>query len=170
MNQIQLDHSHHDPDGRVYPISVLAHDMDVPMNVGSLFRLADALGIGHVYLTGNTPTPPNRKIRKTSRAAEEHVPHSYAPDPLVLIDELRRAGARIVCLEITSTSTDIRAFTPEPDRPLCLIVGAENEGVPDTLLAASDDTVHIPMHGRNSSMNVATAAAIALFELIKGFE
>lgn len=170
MNQIQLDHSHHRPAGRTYPISVLAHDMDVPMNVGSLFRLADALGIEHLYLTGSTPQPPNRKIRKTSRATEDNVAHSYATDPLELIEGLRETGTRIVSLEITSASRNIRSFATDAARPICLIVGAENEGVSDALLAASDEVVHIPMQGQNSSMNVATAAAIALFELIKGFE
>lgn len=170
MNQIQLDHSHHHTSGRTFPISMLAHDMDVPMNVGSLFRLADAMGIAHLYLTGETPVPPNRKIRKTSRATEDHVAYTHTPDPMQVIEDLRATNTQIVSLEITSSSQDIRRFSPDTERPLCLIIGAENEGVPDALLAASDHAVHIAMHGQNSSMNVATATAIALFELIKGFE
>ncbi|MEO1490891.1 MAG: TrmH family RNA methyltransferase [Pseudomonadota bacterium] len=170
MNHVQLDHTHHRPGTRTFPVSVLAHDMDVPMNVGSLFRLADALGIAHLYLTGETPTPPNRKIRKTSRATEDSVAFTYAPDPVAVVTDLRTAGTRIVSLEITSASQHIRRFTQDPAQPICLIVGAENEGVPDALLALSDAVVHIPMYGQNSSMNVAAATAIALFELIKGFE
>lgn len=170
MTQVQLDHTDHRPTGRIYPISVLAHDMDVPMNVGSLFRLADALGIAHLYLTGETPVPPNRKIRKTSRATEDSVDFSYGPDPMPVIKAQRAAGVQIVSLEITSGSQDIRTFTRDPLGPICLIVGAENAGVPDTLLKVSDAVVHIPMHGQNSSMNVATATAIALFELTKGFD
>lgn len=170
MNQVQLDHSHHRPTGRTFPISVLAHDMDVPMNVGSLFRLADALGIARLHLTGTTPVPPNRKIRKTSRATEDCVPFSYSDDPMAVIAAEKASGCRIISLEITSASTDIRSFAPDPHRSICLIVGAESNGVPDDLLAASDEVVHIPMHGQNSSMNVASATAITLFELIKGYD
>ena len=48
---------------------------------------------------------------------------------------------------------------------LCLVVGAEDAGVCQSLLDASDATVHIPMRGHNSSMNVASACAIATYDI-----
>ena len=63
MENIQLVHDDHHGELRRFPLSLLVHDMAAPENVGSLFRLADALGVEKLYLTGTTPLPPNRKIR-----------------------------------------------------------------------------------------------------------
>ena len=71
----------------------------------------------------------------------------------------------MVALEITSHSQDVRSHKVEPEEKLCLILGSENKGVDQDLLSRADVTLHIPMVGKNSSMNVATAAAIATFEL-----
>ena len=54
-----------------------------------------------------------------------------------------------------------------PGDRVCLVVGAENAGVCQALLDASDATVHIPMRGHNSSMNVANACAIATYEIAR---
>jgi len=81
MRNIQLDHHHHYPSNKKYRLSFLAHNIEIPMNIGSLFRLADVLGIEGIYLSGSSPIPPNSKIRKTSRAAEKYVPFFYNKDP-----------------------------------------------------------------------------------------
>jgi len=72
-------------------------------------------------------------------------------------------------LEITKNSLDILDFRPKPTDKICLIIGSENTGVSQDLLDASDVAVHIQMYGQNSSMNVAMATTIAVFELIKYF-
>ncbi len=169
MENIQLDHSHHRPQAEKYPVCFLAHDMEVPMNVGSLFRIADALGVEKIYLSGSSPSPPNNKIRKTSRSTEKYVPFSYEDSPLDLIKRLKHEEYKIISLEITSSSTDIRDLPLSGNEKVCLILGSENAGVSQPLLDASDETVHIPMVGVNSSMNIATACSIATFEIVKKF-
>ena len=139
------------------------------MNVGSLFRIADALGVEKVYLTGRSAAPPNSKLRKASRAAEKYVPFSHAADPVLVVQELKASGYRIISLERTSASIDIRDLTSEIADRICLVLGSENAGVNQTLLDLSEQTVHIPMLGQNSSMNVAMACAIATFELTRAF-
>ena len=153
--------------GFTMPICILANDIDVPMNVGSLFRLADALGVEKIYLTGRTIRPPNRKIRKTSRSTENIVSYEESDNPILVVNELKKKGYKIFSLEITSDSVDIRAAEFEPNDKVCLIVGSENLGVSPELLAISDQSLHIPMYGRNSSMNVASACSIAVFEIIR---
>lgn len=167
MNNIQLDHSHHHAQQQKFPLCFLAHNVDVPMNVGSLFRIADALGVEKLYLSGTSPVPPNPKIRKTSRATEQSVAYAYEQDPLTIINKLKLAGYLIVSLELTSASIDIRELSLRDGEQVCLILGSEYSGVAQPLLDASDTTVHIPMRGQNSSMNVATACSIATFELIR---
>jgi tRNA G18 (ribose-2'-O)-methylase SpoU len=170
MKNIQLDHSGHHGGGAPLPLRLLAHDVGIASNVGALFRLADALGVEHLHLSGATPLPPDPKIRKTSRAAEKFVAYSPSHDPLAVVAELKAAGWRIVSLELTTRSIDIAALPVAPGDRVCLVLGAEADGVSQALLDASDATVHIPMRGHNSSMNVATACAIAVYELARRLE
>ena len=148
-------------------ISLLAHDITVPMNVGSLFRISDALGIEKIYLSGDTPTPPNSKIRKTSRSTEKYVPYETADNPIELIQQLKEQNYTIIALEITSDSIPLQELKLEQDQKVCLVLGSENTGVSKELLELADITTHIPMLGHNSSMNVATACGIAVYELTK---
>ena len=163
----QLAHRQFKRQAHKFPVCILANDLEVPMNVGSLFRIADALGVESIYLCGTSPAPPNSKIKKTSRSTEKHVSHAYRENALDVVHELKARGYLIVSLELTSASIDIRRFSLRQDQKVCLVVGSENEGVSQALLDASDCTVHIPMFGNNSSMNVAVACSIALFEIIK---
>lgn len=167
MENIQLGHDAHKESGKKYPICLLVHDMTVPMNVGSLFRIADALGVEKIFLTGQSISPPNSKIKKTSRSTEKYIPHSYEKDPLLVIAQLRSAGYKIASLEITTTSIDIEEFEVRPRDKICLILGSEADGICQQLLDESDVSVHIPMLGKNSSMNVANACSIATYELTK---
>jgi len=169
MKNVQLDHSAHNPSQRKYPVCFLAHDIDVPMNVGSFFRIADALGVEKIFLTGNSCTPPNPKITKTSRSTEKYVPYAYVRDPLEVVAVLRHAGYRIVSLEITSASVDLEQLAVAPEDRICLVLGSENAGVSQALLDASDATVHIPMLGTNSSMNVANACSIATYAITRKY-
>ncbi len=169
MNNIQLDHSQHAPGNKKYPLCFLAHNIDVPMNVGSLFRVADALGVEKIHLTGSSATPPNRKLKKTARSAEQYVPYDYTQDPLEVIARLRAEQYQIISLELSTASIDIRDFRIASGDKICLIIGSENQGVSQALLDASDKTVHIPMLGVNSSMNLVSACSIITFEMIKQF-
>ncbi len=170
MSNLQLDHGTHETTSKKYPLCFLANDIDVPMNIGSFFRIADALGVEKIYLTGSSIVPPNPKIKKTSRSTEKYVAYSYEKDALAVVKKLRSLGYRIVGLEITSSSIDIESFSISKDEKICLILGAENQGICESLLEASDITIHIPMLGVNSSMNVATACSIAAYEITRKFQ
>lgn len=165
----QRTHAAHSCSAHKFPICIVAPDIELPMNIGSLFRVADALGVEMLHLAGRSPVPPHPKIRRTSRAAEQAVPHAYHASPLQLVQQLRAAGYLIASLELTTHSRDIRQASTLSYEKIALIVGSENTGVAQELLAASDVTLHIPMFGQNSSMNLATACAIGVFELARRF-
>lgn len=163
----QLDHDAHRPGHMTYRLCFLAHDIDSPLNIGSFFRIADALGVEAVYLTGRSIAPPNSKIKKTSRSTEKFVPYHVEQEPETVISRLKQAGYRIISLEITSHSSDISQLKIQSNDKICLILGSENSGVSQRLLELSEQSVHIPMCGMNSSMNVANACAIASYEITK---
>lgn len=167
----QLEHHQTERRPRHFPISLLAHNFEGSRNVGALFRIADALGVEKIYLSGHSMRPPNRKLRKVSRRTEKWVAHEYQTDPKPIIQQLKQAGYLIVGLEITRHSIDIRDFSTvdlwENHKKICLLPGSENSGLEEALLQQCDVTVHLPMFGHNSSMNVATSCALALFEILK---
>jgi len=166
----QLDHTEHQPQAIRHPVCLLLNDFESPANVGSMFRIADAFGLEKIYLTGTTPVPPNRKMMRTSRATEKFVVYEYNENGIELVSGLKLQGYKVISMEITSTSCDIRQLSLSSQDKVCLILGAENEGVNPQLLALSNETVHIPMLGENSSINVASACAIAVFEIVNGYK
>ena len=163
----QLTHEQHHNSGVKYPLSLLAQDIESVANVGSLFRLSDALGVECLYLCGRTPTPPDRQIRRTSRSTVDAVQHIAGKPALEVITALKSKGYTIISLELSTASHDIRQLALDQQEKICLILGAENTGVEQALLDAADFTLHIPMQGQNSSMNVAMAAAIAAYEITR---
>lgn len=171
QKNVQLGHADHQPSTRKFPLQIIASDITSPLNVGSLFRICDALAIDRLYLCGDSATPPNTKITRTSRSTERSVPYENIDDAKLLAGRLRDTGTLMISLEITASSIDIRSdeFAAQiaADRMVCLILGSEKNGVSESLLKLSDVCVHIPMFGNNSSMNVITAAAIACFEITR---
>lgn len=162
--------THHEAtsEARTFPICIIADGIEAAVNVGTLFRISDAFGVEKLYLTGGSPARPSYKLKQTSRATERWVAYETRNDALALVHELKAAGYVIACLEVTARAVDLRAFERPVER-LVLIVGAENRGVSQALLDASDVALRIPMYGRNSSLNLATACAIAVFELATRF-
>lgn len=167
MSSFQLEHSHYSATELEVGLCILAHNIDVPMNVGSVFRIADAFGVERLYLTGRTIRPPNRKIRKTSRSTENSVQYEEFDNPEEILEILKAKKYKIISLEITNDSVDIRDLDIAKSDKICLILGSESEGVSERLLTLSDAIVHIPMFGVNSSLNVSSACSIAAFEILK---
>lgn len=165
----QRDHQDHQNTGGMdhapWSIALLADSIKTPENIGSLFRLADAYALEHLYLCGTSPSPPNPRIRKTARATEQTVAYSCHDQAVDLLQQLKQQGYRIVCLEHTNTSDDLSRFSLPAGTKLVLVLGSEKQGVSDACLAQAEQCVHIPMLGQNSSMNVAMAAAIAVHSL-----
>jgi len=145
------------------------------LNVGSLLRSTEGLGIDHIYLTGYTPYPSfpgdkrlphiankvNAKIAKTALGAEIHANWSYKQDIFELVEELKSNGYKILALEQTDSSTPLHKAEISPK--MALICGREVDGIETEVLSIADEAVEIPMAGHKESFNVATAAAMALY-------
>jgi tRNA G18 (ribose-2'-O)-methylase SpoU len=161
----QLEHA--DIENEVEPmrLRLVCDNWTDPLNVGSAFRLADAFGVEALVLGGQTPAPPHRKIAKTARSTHEWVPFAVAADLPAYLRRARSEGWLPIGLEYTDESQDIAAFDWGGAQPLLLVAGAERHGITPAVLRELAGTVHLPMHGRNTSLNVATAVAAALYAL-----
>jgi len=149
-----------------HPLFLMLHNIRSMWNVGSMFRTADAAGIEKIILSGYTATPPRKEIDKTALGAQENVCWTYVADPFAALSDLKENGVRICGLEITEGSRPYTGLT-SGDFPLCLLVGNEVDGLEDELLERCDEVLEIPQYGTKHSLNVAVAAGIALFELVR---
>jgi len=139
--------------------TIIAAGLQVPENIGSVLRLADAAGSRKVVFI-NSADPSLARIRRTARNCDVLVKWElWSPDKL-----LEQAGSLqpLIALELTSSSTSI--FTKALPNPCILMIGSERYGIPSPLLSKCQQAIHIPMYGVNGSMNVTHALAIALFE------
>jgi len=149
---------------------LLLDDVSDPANVGAIFRLADALGVARLMLCGDTVRPPNRRLSRTSRSTDKVVSYERFDAPGGAVVSLREQGYRLVALELAAQSVDLQTLDYGEMGKICLILGSEQSGVSPPLLEIADHTVHIQMSGLNSSMNVATACAIAVYEMTRHLE
>ncbi len=134
-------------------------------NVGAIFRTADAAGTKKIFLCGITATPPRKEIEKTALKTIDFMPWEYHESTKELILKLKKKKINIVALEQTTNSQKYHTFSYQ--KPIAIIIGHETEGISNEVLALCDASIEIPMHGIANSLNVATAAGIALFEAIK---
>ena len=134
-------------------------------NLGLILRSADVFGVGAIYYHQGKNTFNNKHLAKLSRNSSVRVYFTDGTEPLL---DLKKQGYQIVALEITNTSNPIRqaAFHDKT----CLIIGNEQNGIPDEILEIADFSCHIEMIGEHiSSLNASVAGSIALYEMTRHF-
>jgi tRNA G18 (ribose-2'-O)-methylase SpoU len=151
----------------MHEVAILLHNIRSAHNVGSIFRTADAAGVGTLYLSGYTPTPldrfgrPHKEIAKTALGGEVSVGWKYYKSPASMITSLKKKGWNIVAVEQDARSVDYRSYRIVA--PTLFILGNEVRGVSKSLLKRCDSILEIPMKGKKESLNVSVAAGIVLF-------
>jgi tRNA G18 (ribose-2'-O)-methylase SpoU len=134
-----------------------------PVNVGSLFRIADAVGVERMILSGITPTPPHPTIAKVGRNKHTNVAWTYEESAEATLERLSGEGFHVCALEITDESAAYYEVA-YPEK-ICLVVGNEDHGVTRSALALCDSSVFVPMYGKGRSMNVHVSAAVVLYHI-----
>jgi len=149
------------------PATVLLDNVRSMYNVGAFFRVADGVGLEKLCLCGITAHPPKKAITKTALGAEEAVPWEHDWDALRMAEKMRDRGFEIAAIETSSQAVDL--FEWRPKFPVCVAFGHEVEGIRPDLLEIADTHVRIPMLGKKTSLNVATAAGIVVYELLRKY-
>lgn len=132
-------------------------------NVGAIFRSAAALGTDAVVVTGTSCDPLNRRAVRVSMGSVFLVPWAWADDDYQ--DELRRLGFKTAAMALTDRSVGIDDPCLRDEPRIAMIMGTEGDGLPQTTIDRADYTVKIPMSHAVDSLNVAAAAAVAMWEL-----
>lgn len=149
------------------PIVVVLDNVRSKNNIGSVFRTADAMGIGMIHCCGITATPPDRDIHKTALGAEDSVAFAFFDDASLSVNQLKNKGYRIYAVEQTHGSLKLGTDAIDCSHPVALVLGNEIDGVQESVLALCDAFIEIPQYGSKHSLNVSCAAAIAMWEISK---
>lgn len=135
------------------------------LNVGSIFRSADAFLIEKIYCCGYTTTPPHREVLKSALGATETVAWEHNESTLAVIDQLKKSNIACYAIEQTVSSISLSSFIPEANKTIALVLGNEVNGVDQAVIDACNGTLEIAQHGTKHSLNVAVCAGIVLFDV-----
>lgn len=133
-----------------------------PHNLGSLLRSADGAGFHGVVIPARRSTGVTGAVRRVSAGAAEVVPVARVNSLGAAVDQAKKAGLWIVGLDEDAAEDLWTSTLLEP--PLGLVLGAEDRGISKGVAGRCDALVRIPSAGRISSLNVAVAGAVAMFE------
>lgn len=139
-------------------------------NVGAIFRTSDALGVEKIFLCGITPTPVDRfgrersDLHKSALGAEKTVSWVHYSSTLSLVEQLKKEGYTVVCIEQSKNSVDYKTVTPK--NKTCFVFGNEVDGVSEEILEQADQIAEIQMIGQKESLNVSVTFGIMMFRML----
>ncbi|MEK7166239.1 MAG: TrmH family RNA methyltransferase [Patescibacteria group bacterium] len=153
-----------------HPITIILDNVLDTYNVGSIFRLADAVAAQKVILCGETLTPPNSRIKKASINTWQWVDWEYAPSAVFALENLKSQFpmTNIVAVEQDGRSKPYNQVQYE--LPIAIVVGNETSGVSKEVLDMADGIVELPMWGVNKSLNVMVSCGIILYNIMTQYE
>jgi len=143
------------------PIILVLDNVLDTYNIGSFFRLADAIGAQKICLCGPVVTPPNIKIHRSSIGTWKWVPWEQYSSTKECLDQLKKEGFQIVVCEQHPNSVNYQKAKYK--FPIAIVAGSESNGVSKNIIDSSDLIVEIPMYGINISLNVLVATSVVCF-------
>lgn len=153
------------------PICIVLDNIIDTYNIGSIFRLADAVAIEKVYICGDSDYPPSSRIHKAAVGTEEWVPWEKKDSTPDMIKGLKKLGIQIIAVEQDKKAVDYRQLTKEKIKfPVAIVVGHETTGISKEVLDLADLIIELPMFGVNKSFNVWGSAAVVIYKIIESLQ
>lgn len=149
------------------PITIILDNVLDTYNVGSIFRLADAVAAEQVILCGVTLTPPNSRIKKASINTWQWVSWQYASTASEAVAQCKVKSAKCKVIAVEQDARSKPFNTVDYQFPIAIVVGNETSGVSREVLDGADMIVELPMWGINKSLNVMVSLGIILYEVMK---
>ncbi len=149
------------------PLIAVLENIRSAYNVGSVFRTADAFLLEAIYITGYTCVPPHKEIKKTALGAEESVSWKHFANAAEAIKTLKKNGYKVYAIEQALNSTMLQKLNFNIDEKIAVIFGNEVSGVEQETILQCDGCIEIPQLGMKHSLNIATAAGVVLWELVR---
>jgi len=150
-----------------FPIIVVLENIRSAYNVGSVFRTSDAFLVEAIYIIGYSAKPPHKEIKKTALGAEESVEWKYFKTSAEAIGELKVNGYKVYAVEQAEGSYKLHAENFRQNEKIAVVFGNEVTGIEQSTIHLCDGCIEIPQLGMKHSLNIATAAGIVLWELVR---
>ena len=147
-------------DGRV---ALLLDGVSSSYNVGSILRTAAAERVEHLWFTANATPPTHPAVRKTALDSDKYLTWTIGESGASCASSAQAAGWRVIGVELTEDGAPLHQLDLTSS-PVCLAIGHEDRGLAAATVEACDAVGFVPQLGRVGSLNVAVAAAIALYE------
>lgn len=149
------------------PVIVVLENIRSAYNVGSVFRTADAFLLEAIYITGYTCIPPHKEIKKTALGAEDTVTWKHFANATLAIEELKEKGYQVYAVEQAEGSIALNGLPYRPGEKIAMVLGNEVTGVEQTTIEQCKACIEIPQLGMKHSLNIATAAGVVLWEVVR---
>jgi TrmH family RNA methyltransferase len=143
---------------------VVAHQLQDPGNLGTIIRTAEAVGASGVAITTNTVDPFNAKAIRASMGSILRLPIIPVGNLPPFLKRCKQKGFQTVATVLTGEK---RHFDVDLTKPTTVVLGQEGPGLSADIMADIDLRVRIPMVETIDSLNVATAAAVLLYEAMR---
>lgn len=146
---------------------VLLDGVEDPQNLGAIARVAEAAGVRGIVIGRRRAAPLSPAASRASAGALEWLPVARVPNLGHAIKTLKESGFWLLGADVEASQSfyDLDPRLLRGD--LVVALGAEGRGLRRTTLEQVDHVVRIPMSGRLASLNVSTAGAVLLFELVR---
>jgi tRNA (guanosine-2'-O-)-methyltransferase len=144
-------------------LAVVLDSLGTPANVGAIVRSAAAYRVERLWLAGVTPSLSASGVQRTAMGTDRYVGATTVASGAEAVTEARADGFTVVAIELTDAAVPLHELALPDD--VALVVGHEDHGISRGALEAVDHIAYLPMLGRVGSLNVATAAAIAMYEV-----
>ena len=146
------------------PITLLCDRMTDIKNVGAMFRIADAARLEKLFFYQSTVDFTHKKLTKVARSTNKYVEF----ESINSLEEVLKLTSEyeVIALDKTSESIDYNNLSLQTSKKILLIIGSERQGVSPELLQQARQSIHLPMLGVNTSMNVSVATGIAVYHLL----
>jgi len=149
------------------PIYLILDQIIDTYNIGSLFRLADAIAAEKIFLCGDMEYPPSSRIHKAAVGTENWVPWEKINSTLELVLKLKSNNIQIIAVEQHPNSVSYHKLTEKVKFPCAIVVGNETTGINSQVLEKADIIVELPMFGVNNSFNVWGSAAVVAYKILE---
>lgn len=149
------------------PIIIVLENIRSAYNVGSVFRTSDAFLVEGIFIIGYSAKPPHKEIKKTALGAEETVDWKYFKTTTEAIDHLRVNHFGVYAVEQAVDSFPLNQLEITQGEKIAVIFGNEVTGVEQSTIQLCDGCIEIPQLGMKHSLNIATAAGVVLWELVR---
>lgn len=149
--------------GRTPFILILDQVTDV-RNFGSIARTAECAGVDAIVIPDKGAAQINSDAMKTSAGALNRIAVCRSHSLTGTVKFLKESGLIVVA---ASEKAEQLPYNKELTGPVALIMGAEDKGISPSLLKIADEWLKIPVNGQIASLNVAVAAGVILYEIIR---